>query len=61
MVVNFFFNIKFLFFQKVGKIHNKIVKFKVQNFEYLCRMKESRVKEVQIAHVGSIGNSIYGH
>ena len=29
--------------QKVGKIHNKIVKFEIPNFECVCRMKKGRV------------------
>ena len=48
-------NIRFRLFQKVGKIHNKIVKLEIPNFELLRRTKEGRVNEDRISHVRSIG------
>ena len=46
---------KFWLFQKVGKNHNKIIKFEIPNFERLHRTKKGGVNKDQISHVRSIG------
>ena len=53
--------LNFGYFKKWEKIHNKIVKFEIPNFERLRRMKKGRVNKDQISHVWSIGNSVYGN
>ena len=50
----------FGYFKKWEKIHNKIVKFEIPNFERLRCTKKGGANKDQISHVRSIGYLIYG-